>query len=289
MPSPWHDTPNDLFKDDVLASAEIIRLAGVDLPAGMPLRLGPNTFNTRPSKEFIADTVILAGDSWQVSRAVVVEAQREPSKDKRQKFAMYAAALWLEHLCPVDVVVLCPDTKTAAAFAAPIPTGMNGCAFQARVLQPGLVPAYTDAAQMAANPSLAVLSVAYHGLDLAVANAFMAGLASLGSDRAVQYFEYGCAMSPREIREILEDLMSTTNWPVYSSIGKLHYGRGLQEGTEQGIERGERIALFEVLRARGLTPSEDEAARINASADLEQIKAWLRRSVTASQVSELFD
>jgi hypothetical protein len=190
---------------------------------------------------------------------------------------MYAAALWLEHLCPVDVVVLCPDTKTAAAFAAPIPTGMNGCAFQARVLQPGRVPAYTDAAQMAANPPLAVLSVAYHGLDPAVANAFMTGLASLGSDRAVQYFEYGCAMSPREIREILEDLMSTTNWPVYSSIGKLHYGRG------------ERDALFEVLQARGLTPSEEEVARINAPADLDQIKAWLRRSVTASQVSELFE
>jgi hypothetical protein len=96
-------------------------------------------------------------------------------------------------------------------------------------------------------------------------------------------------MSPREIREILEDLMSTTNWPVYSSIGKLHYGRGLQQGTEQGIEQGERDAIFEVLRARGLTPSEEEAARISASADLGQIKAWLRKSATASQVSELFD
>jgi hypothetical protein len=48
-------------------------------------------------------------------------------------------------------------------------------------------------------------------------------------------------------------------------------------------------AVFEVLRARGLTPSEEETARINASADLGQIKAWLRKSATASQVSELFD
>jgi hypothetical protein len=61
MPSPWHDTPNDLFKDDIAATAEIVRLAGVDLPAGTRLWLGPNVFNTRPAKEFIADTVILAG------------------------------------------------------------------------------------------------------------------------------------------------------------------------------------------------------------------------------------
>jgi hypothetical protein len=241
-----------------LASAEIIRLAGVDLPAGTRLWLGPNTFNTRPSKEFIADTVILAGDSCQVSRAVVVEAQREPSKDKRQKIAMYAAALWLDHLCPVDVVVLCPDAKTAAAFAAPISTGMNGCTFQARVLQPGQVPAYTDAAQMAANP---VLSVAYHGLDPAVADAFVAGMATLNGDRAMQYFEYGYAMSPKEICDILEELMTTTNWPVYSPFAK----------------------------ARGLTPTSDETAWINACADLTQIKAWLCKSATASQVSELFD
>jgi hypothetical protein len=210
---------------------------------------------------------------------------------------MYAAALWLDHLCRVDVVVLCPDAKTARSFAAPIPTGMNGCAFQARVLRPGAVPAYTDPAQMAANPSLAVLAVAYHGRDPAVASAFVAGMSTLDGERAVQYYEYGYAMSPKETCRILEELMTTTNWPVYSPFAKLHYGKGLEKGTEQGIvqgiergiEQGEREAIFEVLEARGLTPSEEEASRITASADLAQIKCWLRRSATASRVSELFD
>jgi hypothetical protein len=233
--------------------------------------------------------VILAGAPWQVTRAVVVEAQKEPSEDKRVKLAMYAAALWLDHLCQVDVVVLCPDAKTASSFAAPIPIGMNGCAFQARVLRPGQVPAYTDPAQMAANPSLAVLSVAYHGRDPAVANAFVAGMSTLDDERAVQYYEYGYAMSPTGVCDILEELMTTTNWPVYSPFAKLHYGKGLQKGTEQGIEQGERNALFEVLQARGLTPTDDEASRINGSSDLTQIKAWLRKSATASRVSELFD
>jgi hypothetical protein len=185
--------------------------------------------------------------------------------------------------------VLCPDAKTADAFAAPIPTGMNGCAFQARVLRPGRVPAYTDPAQMAANPSLAVLSVAYHGRDPAVTNAFVAGMATLDNERAVQYYEYGYAMSPKEICDVLEELMTTTNWPVYSPFAKLHYAKGLQKGTEQGLEQGERDAIFEVLRTRGLTPTEDEASRINASTDLDQIKTWLRKSVTAVKVSELFD
>jgi hypothetical protein len=165
----------------------------------------------------------------------------------------------------------------------------NGCAFQVRVLRPGRVPAYTDPAQMAANLSLAVLSVAYHGRDPAVASAFVAGMSTLDGERAVQYYEYGYAMSPKETCDILEELMTSTNWPVYSPFAKLHYGEGFQKGIEQGIEQGERDAIFEVLRTRGLTPTEDEAGRINASADLAQIKAWLRKSVTAGHVSELFD
>ena len=83
--------------------------------------------------------------------------------------------------------------------------------------------------------------------------------------------------------------MTTANWPVYSPFAKLHYGKGLQKGTEQGIEQGERDAVFEVLRARGLTPTEDEASRINDSTSLDQIKAWLRKSVTVAKVRELFD
>lgn len=134
-----------------------------------------------------------------------------------------------------------------------------------------------------------MLSVAYHGPDPAVANAFAAGIATLGSERAVQCYESGYAMSPKEICDILEKLMTAANWPVYSPFAKLHYGKGLQKGTEQGTEQGERDAIFEVLRARGLTPTEAEASRINASSDLDQIKAWLRKSVTAAKVSELFD
>jgi hypothetical protein len=122
-------------------------------------------------------------------------------------------------------------------------------------------------------------------------------MATLDAERAMQYYEYGYAMSPREICEILEELMTTTHWPVYSRFAKEHYGKGLEQGIEQGTEegfkngteegfkRGERGAVFEVLRVRGLAPTEDEARHINACTDLDQIQAWLRKSVTVSEVT----
>ena len=103
-------------------------------------------------------------------------------------------------------------------------------------------------------------------------------------------------MSPRAVCAILEELVTTTHWPVYSPFAKLHYGRGRAEGLEEGrtdglidgrIE-GERQALLEVLQARGLEVTEEQRARIADCADPDQLKAWVRGAVTAVATSDLF-
>ncbi len=293
MPSPWHDTANELFKERPEFAVEILRdLMGIELPPGIPARLGQPVFNTRPSKELVADTVILAGPSWEVTHGIVVEAQQERSERKRRTLPRYAAALWLEHDCRVDVLVLCPDEATAAWYAAPIPTAVPGYTFQPRALYPDRVPIFTDAEEVAAKPSMAVLSVAFHGRDRKVADAFVAGMGSLGGERGLQYYEYGYNMSPRAVCAILEELVTTANWPVYSPFAKLHYGKGLAEGEARGRARGllegERQALLEVLEARGLQPTADQRARIADCADVDQIRVWVRKAVTAATAGDLF-
>jgi hypothetical protein len=151
---------------------------------------------------------------------------------------------------------------------------------------------------------MAVLSVAYHGHDRAVADAFVAGVGSLGGERGLQYYEYGYNMSPRAVCAILEELVTTTHWPVYSPFAKLHYGKGKAEGLEEGrsagraegrtegrtegLIEGERRALLEVLQARGLEVTEDQWSCIANCADLEQLKDWVRSAVTAASTSDLF-
>jgi len=293
MPSPWHDTANELFKERPELAVEILRdLMGVDLPPGLPAHLGPSVFNTRASKELIADTVVIAGPVWEAAHGIVVEAQQERSQAKRQKLPRYAAALWLEFGCSVDVLVICPDEATAAWYAEPVPTKVPGYTFRPRVLHPGRVPGITSARQAARDPAMAVLSVAYHGHDRAVADAFVAGVGSLGGERGLQYYEYGYNMSPRAVCAILEELVTTTHWPVYSPFAKLHYGRGksegLEEGRSEGLIEGERRALLEVLQARGLEVTEGQQAHIADCTDLKQLKAWVRSAVTAVAANDLF-
>jgi hypothetical protein len=81
-------------------------------------------------------------------------------------------------------------------------------------------------------------------------------------------------MSPRAVCAILEELVTTTHWPVYSPFAKLHYGKGKAEGLEEG-------------RTEGLIEGE-RRARIADCTDLKQLKDWVRSAVTAASTSDLF-
>jgi hypothetical protein len=96
-------------------------------------------------------------------------------------------------------------------------------------------------------------------------------------------------MSPRAVCEILEAIVASTgHWPVYSKLGKEHYGRGLAEGRAEGRAEGERNTVLMVLKARGLTPTESEQHLVATCTDLDQLKKWADTAVTATTTSEVF-
>jgi len=65
--------------------------------------------------------------------------------------------------------------------------------------------------------------------------------------------------------------------------------RGIERGIERGMLAGRREALAMVLELRGLTPSADEQARIDACADLATLARWCERAKTATDTATLFD
>jgi hypothetical protein len=62
----------------------------------------------------------------------------------------------------------------------------------------------------------------------------MAGLALLPPEKGPAYYENACRMSATAIRHVLEDLVSSTAWPVYSPFAREHFGRGKAEGIAEG-------------------------------------------------------
>jgi hypothetical protein len=285
MPSSWHDSVTTIFTENPELAVEIVTsLNGARLPVGIPVRAEAPNFNDRPSTDFQADAVIVAGGARAPVRAVIVEAQKRTLRDKAPQWARYAAQLWIFLRCPVDVLVICPDAKSAFWYAQPVPTSLPGYTHLPIVLPPSAVPAITSQDEVAARPAMAALSVAYHGANPIVCQAFVDGLRQLSPGHAMKYHEHAFNMSPLVVQRILEQLMKSDAWPVYSPFAKEHFGRGKKEGKAEG----EVEAILVVLDARNLDITDAERARITGCTDLRQLKTWVKRAATAEKTSDIF-
>ncbi|HET9082498.1 MAG TPA: hypothetical protein VFO01_18530 [Trebonia sp.] len=292
MPSSWHDSVTAIFTQNPGLAVELAgRLTGTPLPAGTPAHVEKPAFSDRPSTDFAADAVIVAGPKHDPVRGIIVEAQKRTFKDKPPQWARYAAQLWTVLRCPVDVLVICPDAKSAFYYAQPVPTSLPGYTHVPVALLPSDVPAITDPDDAVANPAMAALSVAYHGAEPGVPEAVSDGLDKLPSDQSIQYREYAYNLAPLAVQRILEQLMNSDTWPVYSPFAKEHFGRGRKEGRTEGRKEGKTESKAEVLdflEARGFDVSDAERERITSCTDLRRLRKWVKRAATAEKTSDLF-
>ncbi|GAA1508931.1 hypothetical protein GCM10009677_47230 [Sphaerisporangium rubeum] len=285
MPSVVHDTLNSLFRNRPELAAELLRdRFGVHVPPDAPVHVTTSDFNDRPSRDSQADTVILVGSSRDPLHGIIVEIQQDVDDSKRRGLARYAAALWLRLDRPVSVLVVCPNPKVAAWAAEPIRTTLPGYVLSAEVLGPALIPKVTDPAQAADNPELAAISVMAHGRHRAVVTAFMTALEKVPLDHAPHYYEYAHRLASPAARRILEEIMSSTTWPVYSPFAREHFGKGLAEGRTEG----QAESLLTVIHMRGITVPGEVKERIMSCRDHDQLDTWLQRAVGATSLDEIF-
>ncbi|MFI6520097.1 hypothetical protein ACIBF1_31390 [Spirillospora sp. NPDC050679] len=148
---------------------------------------------------------------------------------------------------------------------------------------PGQVPVFTDPRQVTAEPTLAALSVAFHGLKPKVIEAFKEGIEDETIDRAhaARTIECTINLAPPAIRKLLEETLATTDWPVNSDFAKLHFGQGKAEGQAE--------LLIDALELRGLTITDGVRRRITDCGDPELLREWHRRAMTATGIDEIFD
>ena len=232
MPTNWHDSAKKVLEDDTLVGIVLRDCVQVDLGEGTRLTPLPQVVSDKPPADLTPDLVFAAGPVAEPARVVVVEIQKEPSRDKRRQWPRYLTAFWTKCTCPVDLLVVCPDEAVARWCAEPIRTSLEDFTCRPKVLPPSRIPAITCAADVAALPGLGVLSVAYHGAAPGVANAFVAGMASLDPARGKNYYDYGCDMSAPAVRLLLEELMNTTYREIHSPTLRKEHEEGREEGRE---------------------------------------------------------
>jgi hypothetical protein len=128
MPTDWHDIARTLLEKNPGIAGRILHdLMKVDLPPVIHYTVLTLVCGDRedPADLPLPEMVILAGPPGRPERAIVVDFLQGRDNAARDRWPQYAAAVWLTHRCPVDLLVFCPDELTAYWANRPVATPLN--------------------------------------------------------------------------------------------------------------------------------------------------------------------
>lgn len=143
-------------------------------------------------------------------RAVVLQVQLAPDAKAESSWPLFTAGIELRDQCPVTLVVLTLDERTARWAATPQPLVRDGSAMVAPVvIGPAHIPRITEVAQARAWPELAVLSAAAHGRSPGaehVAHAAILGCAALDAPHHAHHVDFVLSCLGKRARRALEKI-----------------------------------------------------------------------------------
>ncbi|TDC89142.1 hypothetical protein [Actinomadura sp. 7K507] len=280
MPSTEHEVPLELIRNRPALAPELLQaVSGIKPPEYEQISLGSETLTDCKPTEYRCDSTVLLGKPEKPDLAIVVETQLDQKERKRYTWPVYLATLRARQECPVTLLVLCPDEKTAAWCREPIETGHHGWVLRPWVLKLTDVPAVTELDQARSLPELAILSTVAHadGPDQkAVLTAFAEALQVTDRDKGELYHDYVLSQLSGAARRCLEEIMQAGTYEWKSDFALKH------------IAEGEAKLLLTVLESHGFTIDDDLRERITSCQDPEQIHIWARRAATAESLDEIF-
>ncbi|TQN27668.1 hypothetical protein FHX37_4393 [Haloactinospora alba] len=294
MPKHQHEFPLELFHYHPGLAPELLGHAfSLDLPSYDEARLASGELTDRQPTEYRADGVVALFEEHTAVSVIVVEVQLRRDEEKRSTWPVYTATLARRWKCPVALLVLCPDERTASWCAEPVDVGYGRHVLRPQVLGPRATPLVTEQEQADRNPELAVLSVLAHSGDSRVLRTFHDALRLVDDERAGLYVDYVASVLPDVARKELEELLVAGTEEYRSDFARKYFtqgeARGEARGEAKGEARGEARSVLAVLEARGIAVPEDVRSRITGCADTEQLNVWVRRAAVVDSAEELFD
>ncbi len=244
-----HEAPLELIRQHPPLAVELIRATiGLPLPAGVEARLGPTDLNYVVPAQFTADSVITLHEpaTGEAVLAVIVEPQGRDDADKQYSWPAYVTNVRRAAKCPRAVlVVICPDPLEGEKCRKGIPTGHPGFDLLPIVIDPLHAPDPQDASPWLVifDACLGVMDVGTEPVARRILNAVHeSGTSAADRERLITLI---LEAAPVAARQILEDLMATTEWKndFVESFVKVGIEKGLERaraGSRAGSRAGHR-------------------------------------------------
>lgn len=306
MPSELHDTLVQLFRDQPVFIKQVInndtRIAHEPFTHA---RLVSENATVLKSTERRTDATIELFNEETVARLIVVlEVQLRIDKDKLRTWPTYVCRMHEDMDCPIVLVVICTDEKTAQWASRPIEIGPVNSQITPVALGPASVPQIVDPDSAEATPEMTVLSVIMHShtkLGTRIIDAMDMVLATIDTTRAADYTDYAMGLLRGKPRAYLEALMSTATAPYHSEFAGRFYKKGKAEGQAQGRAEGQARGRSEgraegqakmlliLLDHRGIALSKTDRHKIQTCTDTDLLQTWAVRATSAETVADIFD
>jgi hypothetical protein len=296
MPSPRHETLVELFRHRPQLLLVLLALVDPTLVPDIPDAVmvpAPGEIAGVHHAQHRADLVLhcMAPGTARPGHAFILEVQLAPDPDKHFTWPMHAAGIGARERCPVTLVALTLDQRTARWAAAPRSLRIGGPAVVAPVvIGPAQIPRITELAEARALPELAVLSAAAHGRTCGaehIAHAALLACAALDTLHHALYADFVVACLGPEARRALEVIMPLPHFVPQSDIGKQIYAEGRSEGLKEGRSEALRGLLVKLLTRRFGPLTEVAMSRIQG-AEPDLLELWGERLLSASSLDDVF-
>jgi hypothetical protein len=286
-PTSQHEALHRIFlQDESLFARAAAHILGIVVQEPQQVTVLSNDLTTVKPLERRADSVLMA--EWLIDDPVgryvlIIESQTDPDDTKLRRWPYYIAYLHDKYECPVVLVVVCNKASTATWARQPIVIGLPDLTcmlVHPVVLGPDNVPAVTDVAEAGGDVTFAVFSALAHGRSPKV-NAILEALAG-----ALKAIDGDTALTLVEITEA--GLVGTVGQQKWSELMRKQLTPYVSEFRRRGIEEGRAEDILRILDKRGIAVDDTSRERVLSCTDLDTLDAWLDRSLTAAQVSDLF-
>lgn len=280
-----HETPLRLLQDNPKLATELYcDVLGQRLPEYTEVHPGSEAITRldRPEKED-CDGVEVYYQGDKPVFALIFEVQRQPDEDKYYVWPDYLISIRTRLRCPVALVVICPNGRTARWAAQPIDTGHLAFTLIPFVIGPDMIPVITDPEQMRGAEGMGLLSAishsdGEHGNEvLAALYAALLNMANTDQETYIR-IAYG-ALSEKALRRLEAIAMADTTE---------QRPRIFDLFEERGRAQGEAEMLLFVLEQRGIELDEADRERVTSCTDLEQLRYWATRAFQVDSAERLF-
>jgi hypothetical protein len=282
-----HEAMHRIFQEGPGIFARTFARLGIPFTEPLAVSLLSTDLTEIKPLERRLDTLLQIDTADGESYLLAVEAQGRKDADKGGSWAYYLSYLYAKYRKQPILLVTCQDEETAHWAEGPFHFGISrwrSLTVRPLVLGPHNVPVITDPAAAARDIPLAVFSAITHGKHpqadtmLKALGSALKTVDELTASIFRELTELGLGTSPAA--QIWKDLMAVDLSFFRSETSQQLRAEGRVEG------RVEDLLL--VIRTREIDLSDDLRARITGCTDLELLREWFGRALTAARAEDIF-